>query len=443
MGVQEPSSPQVAITGLGVVCPLGNSLPAALERACAGASGIRAYTTPWLAPDHPQHHRVGGTVVDFEPDLHLEPRFAARQEPGVLYALAAAAEAMADAGLADATDATGDARDRFGCVVGAGLAGAELWHRALATAFTGDGAEAIPRLTAISITGTAVTGLLALQHQLRGPSWGVANACASGTSAIALAADQIRLGRADAMLVGGCESSMRSIAAYASFVSSGMHVTREPHAACAPFARGRRGFVLAEGAGMLVLERLDRARARGAHVYALVAGAAVVNDAHHVINPEPTGQAWARAMRLALADAGLGADAVDAISAHGTGTPQGDVAEARAIAAVLGPRAAAVPVSATKSMHGHAFGAAGAIETALAVAAMDAGVVLPTINLAEPDPACALDHVVDRARPHAARVLLKNGFGAGGVATSLVLTRRADAPRVAAEPTPPRDEFAF
>jgi 3-oxoacyl-(acyl-carrier-protein) synthase len=221
-----------------------------------------------------------------------------------------------------------------------------------------------------------------------------------------------------------------------------MHFTREPHAACAPFARGRRGFVLAEGAGMLVLERLDRGRARGAVVYALVAGAAVVYDAQHVINPEATGQAWARAMRLALADAGLDAAAVDAISAHGTATPQGDVAEARAIAAVLGPRAAAVPVSATKSMHGHAFGAA-SDRDALAVAAMDAGVVLPTINLAEPDPACPLDHVVERARPHAARVLIKNGFGAGGVATSLVLTRRADAPRVAADPTPPRDEFAF
>ena len=148
-------------------------------------------------------------------------------------------------------------------------------------------------------------------------------------------------------------------------------------------------------------------------------------------------------MRLVLADAGLAADAVDVISAHGTGMPQGDVAEAWAIASVLGACAAAVPVSATKSMHGHAFGAAGAIETALAVAAMDAGVVLPTINLAEPDPACALDHVVDRARPHAARVLIKNGFGAGGVATSLVLTRAAAAPHLAAERTPPRDEFAF
>ena len=351
VGVQEPSSPQVAITGLGVVCPLGNSLSAALGRARAGASGIRAYTSPWLAPDHPQHHRVGGTVVDFEPDPHLEPRFAARQEPGVLYALAAAAEAMADAGLADAVD---DARDRFGCVVGAGLAGAELWHRALATAFAGDGADAIPRLTAISITGTAVTGLLALQHQLRGPSWGVANACASGTSAIALAADQIRLGRADAMLVGGCESSMRSIAAYASFVASGMHVTREPHAACAPFARGRRGFVLAEGAGMLVLERLDRARARGAHVYALVAGAAVVNDAHHVINPEPTGQAWARAMRLArrpaVARRGFAA------AARGTDVRRGAARRARSAVACRGR--AAVPLGAAGPAGGRR-GAAG------------------------------------------------------------------------------------
>ncbi|HVV88238.1 MAG TPA: beta-ketoacyl-[acyl-carrier-protein] synthase family protein [Kofleriaceae bacterium] len=411
----------VAITGLGLVCPLGNTVAAALERARRGESGIRAYTSPWIDAEHPHlHQRVGGTVVDFVPDDALDPRLASRQEPAVLYAMSAAAEALAHAGLgADGLDAFEP--DRAGCVVGAGLAGAELWHRALHTAYADRRPDDIARMAAIAITGTAVTGQLAIRHRLRGPSVGVANACASGTTAIALAADQIRLGRADVMLVGGCESSMRSLMAYASFLAAGMNPTREPAGACTPFAAGRKGFVLAEGAGMLVLERLEHARARGARVLALVAGTAITNDAHHVISPEPSGSAWARVMRLALADAGVAADEVDAINAHATATPQGDVAETRAIHQVLGARAPRVPVSATKSMHGHAFGAAGAIETALAVAALAEGLVLPTIGLASPDPDCDLDYVPGQARRHPVRVLVKNGFGAGGVATSLVL----------------------
>lgn len=426
--VSTSSMPQVAITGLGLVCPLGNTVAAALERARRGERGIRAYTSPWIDAAHPHlHQRVGGTVVDFVPDARLDSRFAARQEPAVLYAMTAAAEALAQAGLDVAADgATGGAadRDRIGCVVGAGLAGAELWHRALHTAYAAGRPDDIARMTAIAITGTAVTGQLAIRHRLRGPSVAVANACASGTSALAIAADQIRLGRADAMLVGGCESSMRSLVAYASFVEAGMNTTREPAGACTPFAAGRQGFVLAEGAGMLVLERLDHARARGARVLAILAGSAITNDAHHVISPEPSGGAWARVIRLALADAGLAADEVDAVSAHATATPQGDVAETRALHQVLGRRAHRVPVSATKSMHGHAFGAAGAIETALAIAAMGEGVVLPTIDLAAADPDCDLDYVPGQARRHPVRVLVKNGFGAGGVATSLVL--RAD-----------------
>ncbi|MBK9030929.1 MAG: beta-ketoacyl-[acyl-carrier-protein] synthase family protein [Myxococcales bacterium] len=409
----------IAITGLGLVCPLGNSVASALARACRGESGIRRYTSPWVDPAHPQlHERVGGTVVDFDAGALIEPKFAARHEPAVLFALAAAAEALAQAGLPGADD-----RARIGCIVGGGLPGAELWHRSLHAAYARDRPDEIARLAAIAITGTAVTGMLALRHQLAGPSVGVANACASGTSAIALAADQIRLGRADAMLVGGCESSMRSLMAYASFVAAGMNTTREPRGACAPFAAGRQGFVLAEGAGMLVLERLDRARARGARVLGLLAGASLTNDAYHVISPEPSGAAWARAIELALAEAGIAPDEVDAVSAHATGTPAGDVAETRALRLALGARAERVPVSATKSMHGHAFGAAGAIETALAIAAMNAGVVLPTINLGTPDPACDLDYVPHEARRHPVRVLLKNGFGAGGVASCLVIRR--------------------
>lgn len=410
----------IAITGLGLVCPLGNDVPTALAAALRGQSGIRRYDSTWVDEEHPElRERVGGTVEGFCPDGLIEPHLAERHEPGVLFALAAAREALAQAGLPDAEVAS----DRFGCVVGAGLAGAELWHRALYTAYAEGRPEGIARMTAVSITGTAVTGLLARAHQLRGPSLGLANACASGTSALIVAADQIRLGRADAMLVGGCESSMRGLMTYASFATAGMNPTREPAGACAPFSAGRRGFVLAEGAGMLVLERLALARARGARVLAVLAGGAITNDAWHAISPDPSGEAWAAVMRLALADAGVLPEEIDAVNAHATATPQGDVAETRALRKALGSRARQIPVSGTKSMHGHGFGAAGAIETALSVAAMNQGFVLPTINLDGADPDCDLDYVPHAARPHAVGALLKNGFGAGGVATSLVLRR--------------------
>ncbi len=409
--------PQIAITGMGLVSPLGNSLVEALARARRGESGIRAYSSDWVEAEHePLRVRVGGTVEGFDPTTMLEHRHAARHEPAVLYAMAAADQALAQAG--PRLDG-----DRTGCVIGSGLPGAELWHRALHTSYAEGRPADIERMTAVAITGNAAAGQLALRHGLRGPSLGLANACASGSTAIAVAMDQIRLGRADAMLVGGCESSMRSLMTYASFRDAGMHATSEPVGACAPFAADRRGFVLAEGAAMLVIERLDHARARGARVWATIAGAAITNDAYHVISPDPTGEAWARTMILALADAGVDPTEVDVISAHATGTQLGDVAETRAIRRVFGARADQIPVSATKSMHGHAFGAAGALELALAVAAMDAGVVLPTINLHTCGPGCDLDYVPHVARGHAAQVLLKNSFGAGGAATCLVVRR--------------------
>lgn len=435
--MSDPFDVPVAITGLGLVCPLGNSVPEALARACRGERGIRAYESPWCDHGAPQLRlRVGGTVEGWQADHLLDPRFVERQEPATLFAMAAAAEALGQAGLLEGGD-----RDRIGCVVGAGLAGAELWHRALHAAYGRGHPEEIPRMAAISITGTAVTGLLAIQHQLRGPSLGVANACASGSSAILAGADQIRLGRADAMVVGGCESSMRGLVSYASFLAAGMNPTREPVGACTPFAAGRRGFVLAEGAGMLVLERLDHARARGATVLAVLAGGALTNDAHHVISPDPSGASWARAIRLALAEANVDPSEVDAVSAHATGTPQGDVAETRALRLVFGARAYDVPVSATKSMHGHAFGAAGGIETALAIAAMQEGVVLPTIDLDAADPECDLDYVANRVRRHPVEVLVKTGFGAGGVASALVL-RRTASPRRPRAAVPRIDPFS-
>lgn len=411
--------PAIAITGIGLVSPLGNSLTTALSRARRGESGIRRYTCEHIDREYPHlRERVGGTVEDFDPASVLAPHLAQRHEPAALFALAAADQALADAGLTRSLDP-----ERSGCVIGAGLPGAELWHRALRAAYAAGRPGDIARMTSVAITGNAAAGQLALRHGLRGPAFGLANACASGSTAIAAAMDQLRLGRADVMLAGGCESSMRGLVTYASFLDAGMHATTDPVGACSPFAADRRGFVLAEGAAVLVLERLEHARARGARVWGLLAGAAITNDAYHVISPEPAGEPWARTMRLALAEAGLHPDDIDAISAHATGTPQGDLAETRALHRVFGARAAHVPVSATKSMHGHAFGAAGAVELALAVAAMAADVVLPTINLHTRDPACDLDYVPHTARPHRTRALLKNSFGAGGAATCLVVQR--------------------
>lgn len=413
----------IAITGIGLVCPLGNSLPVALARAIRGERGIRAYASPWVEEQHGRlFARVGGTVEGFDADAWLEPKLAAKQEPAVLFALAAAHEALEQSGLLGAHSG-----DRVGCVIGGGLPGSELYHRALHSAYAEGRPQDIARMTAIAITGNAATSQIGLRWHLRGPALGLANACASGTAAIAIAMDQIRLGRADAMVVGGCESSMRGLLTYACFVEAGMHVTTEPARACTPFAGDRRGFVLAEGAAVLVLERLDHAQARGAQVFGLLAGSAITNDAYHVIHPEPSGAAWARTITLALADAGIHPEQVDAISAHATATAQGDLAETRAIKRVFERHAERIAISATKSMHGHAFGAAGAIELALAVAAMHAGVVLPTIDLDLPDPECDLDYVSEGARRKDVQVLVKNGFGAGGAATCLVVTRASQA----------------
>ncbi len=413
----------VAVTGLGIVSALGNSMPIALANARRGVNGVRRYEGRWVeSPANSMIARIGGAVEGFDPAQFLDPRFVDRQEPALAYCLAATKEALADASL----NSLAADPDRFGCVVGAGLPGAELWHRALHAAYFEQRANSVPRLGAVAITATATPGYVALTHQLRGPCFGVGNACASGGAAVALAADQIRLGRADRMLAGGCESSMRSFLSYASFVEGGMNVTEDPRGACSPFAKNRRGFVLAEGAAMLVLERLDIALERGAKVYAVMLGEAHSNDAYHVISPEPTGAAWGRSMSNALAAAKVDPSEVDAISAHATGTPQGDVAETRAIKIALGEHAKKVAISATKSMHGHAFGATGAIETALALAAMREGFVLPTINLHEPDPECDLDYVPHEGRRRAVRVLVKNSFGAGGVASTLVFRNGAE-----------------
>jgi 3-oxoacyl-(acyl-carrier-protein) synthase len=418
--------PEVAITGLGLVSALGLSVDESIAQALSGKNGIRRYTASWSDGAKAElTQRVGGMVEGFDPTKFIDPKFSARYEPAVNFAVGAAEEALSDSGLFSEDGKVGAGQvpdERFGCVIGSGLPGAELWHRALHLAYAEGKPNEVPGYSAISISGNCAPSVLALRHKLQGPSFGVVNACASGATAISLAADQIRCGRADRMLAGGAESSARSLVAFASFAAAGgMNVTDDPDRASLPFSLGRRGFVLGEGSGMLLLERLDLALARGAKIYGVLSGEGHTNDAHHIINPEPSGTQWARVMSLALQAAHVSPDEVDVISAHAAGTQQGDVAETRAIVRVFGERAKEIPVSATKSMHGHTFGASASVETVLALAAMRRGYVLPTINLNEPDPECHLDYVPNQARKHRVRVMLKNSFGAGGAATCLVI----------------------
>lgn len=404
---------------MGLVSPLGLDTRSSLDAAYRGDNGIaRCDDRLWGELGASIACRVAGTVKGLDPVAVVGPTFAERYDPALVYAIQAAREAFGDAGYEP-----GFAGERFGVVVGTAVTGAVTWERHLHTAFAGGRAHEIPGHAVIAASGSMPSGLIALEHGLRGPSAGIVSGCASGAAAIAAAADQIRLGRADAMLAGGTEAGI-SLFIFASFVNGrGMNPTSDPHRASRPFSRDRSGFVKGEGCGLLVLEDLDHARDRGAQIYGLLLGSSSTNDAYHVISPDPTGERWARAMRLALDEARVHPDEVDWVSAHAASTQQGDAAETRALRQALGARARDVPVTATKSMHGHAFGATGAIETILALGAMCEDRVIPTINLTVPDPECDLDYVAEGAREASTRVLLKNSLGFGGMNTCLVLRR--------------------
>lgn len=415
----KPDSQRIAVTGMGLISPLGLCVEDSFAAAHAGVSGIRRCDERFAGEYGAKIPcRVGGTVVGFDPTKYVDEKFAARYDDFENFAIAAADEAVADAGLRE----SGIDGDRVGVVIGTAVTGAQTWQKALYQAFVERDAEHIPGHMGIAVSGNMPTGLVALRFGYRGPSIGVVNACASGGTAVSLAADAIRLGRADAMIAGGSEAAI-GVFMYATFINAkAINPTDDPVRACKPFSLDRAGLIKGEGCGLMVLERLDAARGRGARVYAILEGEAHTNDAHHVITPKADGEHWARAMRLALADAQVALEDVDYISAHAASTKYGDLAESNAVKTVFGQRAYDIPVSSTKSMHGHSFGATGAIEAILAIAAMNRQAVLPTTNLTIPDPECDLDYVVEPVRHRKTRMLLKNSFGFGGTNTCLVFS---------------------
>lgn len=414
----------VVITGLGLVSPLGNSLAASLAAARAGQSGIRSCERYlWGEFGAEIACRVAGTVEDFDASQYVEAERVDSSDPAILYALAAADEAIADSGLMRDLDPAAEERERIAVVLGTAGPGCVSYHRALHTAFVDRAAHRLAGSMSLQMSGNMPPSLVALRHGLRGPNFGIVNACAAGSTAIATATEMIRAGSADVVVTGGAESCI-GLTLLGSMGNVGaINPTRDPHRASRPFSADRAGLIMAEGAGILVLEAADRALARGARIHGEVLGISRTNDAYHVYNPDPSGALWARAIELALRDARVGLDEIGAVSAHAASTPRGDLAETRALKRVFGKRAYDVPVSATKSMHGHAYGAAGAIETILSLAALNQRWLPPTAHLTEPDAECDLDYVPNESRATDAEILLKSSFGFGGTNACLVLRR--------------------
>jgi 3-oxoacyl-[acyl-carrier-protein] synthase II len=407
---------RVVVTGLGAVTPLGADVASSWEAALAGRSGVGPVTR-FAADARPV--RIAAEVRAPLDTSRIPPKELRRLDRFVLFAALAADEALRDAGLA--RDA-GAPDERFGVSIGSGIGGIETLlenHRQL---LAGE-RRLSPFFIPMTIANMAA-GWVAIRHGLRGPNLCTTTACSSGAHALGEALRLLERGDADVMLAGGSEAVVNELV-MAGFSALRALSTRndEPERASRPFDVERDGFVVGEGAALLVLEALDHARARGAAPRAELVGYAAGADAGHIAAPDESGAGAARCMRAALADAGIAPGELGYVNAHATATPAGDAAEARAIRSVLGPEAERVPVSATKSMTGHLLGAAGALEALLCVGALETGWLPPTTNLDHPDPECALDHVAHKARHAPARVALSNSFGFGGTNATLVLRR--------------------
>jgi beta-ketoacyl-acyl-carrier-protein synthase II len=396
---------RVAITGIGCVTPLGLDAPSTWKAALAGESGIdwiRAFDTDGLPV------RVAAEVKDFDPTQVVSAKDARKLERNVLLGVAAGREALGDAGL------NGFDPARVGVVFGSAIGGVPgILEQADTLRERGPDRVSPNFLPNVLVDSTS--GQLAISLGLKGPNYAVVSACATGSHAIGEGAEMIRRGAADAVLAGGTESCMVPLILAGFTAMRGLAVEDEhpPHAS-RPFDATRAGFVMGEGAGAVLLEPLESAKARGAEIYAEVLGYGASNDAHHMAQPEPEATGVAAMMIAALDRAGVAPERVGYINAHGTSTPQGDAAETRAIKQVFGDHAYRLAVSSTKSMMGHTFGAAGAIEAILSALAVRHGVLPPTINYREPDPECDLDYVPNEARRTQVDVALSNAMGLGG-----------------------------
>ena len=396
---------RVAITGIGAVTPLGLDAASTWRAALAGESGIDWITT-FDTEGLPV--RVAGAVKGFDPATVVSAKEARKLERNVLLGVAAGREALSDARL------NGFDPDRVGIVFGSAIGGVPGIVEQAET-LRDRGPDRVSPSFLPNVLVDSTSGQLAISLGIRGPNYAVVSACATGSHAVGEAAEMIKRGAADAVLAGGTEACIIPLILAGFTAMRGLAAEDEhpPHAS-RPFDATRSGFVMAEGAGALLLEDMESAERRGAEIYAEVLGYGASNDAHHMAQPEPEAVGVAAMMRTALERAGVEPECVGYINAHGTSTPLGDAAETKAIKDVFGDHARRLAVSSTKSMMGHTFGAAGAIEAIMCVLALRDGVLPPTINYREPDPDCDLDYVPNEARQAEVDVALSNAMGLGG-----------------------------
>ncbi|MEY5024591.1 MAG: 3-oxoacyl-(acyl-carrier-protein) synthase [Verrucomicrobiota bacterium] len=406
---------RVVITGMGIQTPLGCDLHTFWNNLTNGVSGIKRITLFDVADYDCQ---IGGEVADFDPPKWFNvPKDARRADRYTQLAMAAAKLAMADAGLQGAPGNP----ERFGVVVGSGIGGLKSLADQHAVLIAKGPARISPFMIPMMISNMA-SGLISMEYGLQGPNYAPVSACATSAHAIGEAWRMIRDNDADLFLAGGSEAAIVPLG-IGGFGAMKALSTRnaEPEKASRPFDKGRDGFVMGEGAGVLVLEELEHAKKRGARIYGEIIGYGLTADAHHMTSPHPDGEGAQRCMRMALAKAGLAPEQVDYINAHGTSTPVGDVCETRAVKAVFGEHAKKLSVSSSKSMTGHLLGAAGAVESVVCTLAVREGVVPPTINLDDPDEECDLDYTAHTAKQKPLKVALNNSFGFGGHNATLAI----------------------
>lgn len=409
---------RVVVTGLGLVTPLGTGVAKNWEALVQGRSGVGPITRFSNVEFFPT--RIAGEVRDFRPQDFIEPRELRKMDLFIQYCIAAAHMAIEDTGFRIDPERA----ERVGVIIGVGLGGIETieyYHRA----YLDGGPKKISPFFIPKLISNLAPGQIAIRYGAKGVNWTPVSACASGNHAIGEAFHLIRRGVQDAIIAGGAEAPITPLGVGGFSAMKALSTRNDaPERASRPFDRDRDGFVVAEGAGVLLLEERESAIRRGAKIYAEVIGYGANGDAYHMTAPSPNGEGAARCMRLALNDAGIPPEEVDYINAHGTSTEYNDINETQAIKTVFGERAYRIPVSSTKSMTGHLLGAAGAVEGVYSVLALYHGIIPPTINYETPDPQCDLDYVPNEARKAPIRVALNNSFGFGGT-NACVIFRRA------------------
>ena len=412
--METPSaSRRVVITGLGSITSLGHDVNAFWASLLAAQSGVRRVS---LFDPGECASQIGAEVRDWDPAQHMDPKEARRNDRYTHFGFVAAKQAFDDARL----DMSKEDCDRVGVIIGSGIGG--MWtYESQLKVLAERGPRKVSPFTIPALIGNMCAGLFAIEIGARGPNFGVVSACATGTHALGEAAHAIRRGDADVMIAGGSEAAITPFA-YATFCAMKAMSTHnsEPEKASRPFERNRDGFIMGEGAGVLVLEALEHAQARGAKIYCELLGYAATCDAYHITQPDPEGKGLSMAMTRALRSAGVKPEDIDYINAHGTSTPYNDKFETLAIKKVFGEHARKLAISSTKSMTGHLLGAAGGIESVICVKTIESQRIAPTINLEEPDPECDLDYVPNVARAAKVRTVLSNNLGFGGQNAAVV-----------------------